>query len=53
MMSGHTGTTASEKETNQIFVIPHSKNGRCTNLGCIDELGGMREPDVGRGWGGQ
>ncbi len=51
--SGQAAMAASGEKTSFRFLISHSKNGRCMNLKCISELGGMRELDVGSGWGGQ
>lgn len=51
MMSGRTATMTSEKESKHGLVIPHSNNGRCTNLGCVDELCGVGQPNVGWGSG--
>ncbi len=32
-----------------IFVMPHQKKGRHTDLGCMRALAGMGGADVGRG----
>ncbi|PBK65253.1 hypothetical protein ARMSODRAFT_978374 [Armillaria solidipes] len=49
MMSGRTMSTPSGKKSDHIFMIPHSKNGRCTSLRFVDGLG--REGQHNVGWG--
>ncbi len=52
MVSWRKMSTPSGRKTDHIFMIPHSKNGICMNLGCVGKLGRAGQPDVGRGRAG-
>ncbi len=45
--------TMSRKKNDHRVVIPYSNDGRHTSLGCIGDLFGIGQLDVGQGWGGQ
>ncbi len=50
--SGRMMTATSGKEKDLRFIIPHSKNGRCMNLGQVGMVGGVEQSHVEQEWVG-